>query len=137
MELEPRKKEIGEILKAERAKKGLSLEEVQRATKVNKKFIRALEGGDFSFIPTTVAARGFLRIYAVYLELDPDPMVVEFNEKFGPPRTISKPGVTKVIDNGRRTASFEYGSYLKYAVYAFAAIIVLLFLYYVRTYLGG
>jgi len=121
MELEARKKEIGEILKAERARRALTLEEAQRGTRINKKFIKAVEAGDFKLVPTPVAARGFIRIYASYLGLDPGPLIADFNEKFGPPRDNSLPKVTQAMDNGRKRA-FGGKHHYRFAVYLGAVI---------------
>jgi cytoskeleton protein RodZ len=93
LELEPRKKGIGEILKAERARKGLSLEEAQSGTKISKKFIKAIEADDFVSFPHHVAARGFIRIYSGYLGVASEPLISDFNEKFGSPRQPQNGGV--------------------------------------------
>jgi len=89
MENEEIKREIGDILKAERAKKGLSLEEVQAAIKINKRFIKALEDSDFSKMPTPVAAKGFLKNYASFLCLDVKKILAQFSEKY----TMERPAL--------------------------------------------
>jgi cytoskeletal protein RodZ len=81
------KRDIGETLKAQRAKKDLSLEEVQAAIKVNKRFIKAMEDNEFSKIPTYVAAKGFLKNYAIFLGLDSRELLSELAEKFPPEKT--------------------------------------------------
>lgn len=91
MENEEVKREIGEMLKAERARRGLSLEDVQAAIKINKRFIKALEDNDFAKMPTGVAARGFLKNYASFLGLDAKLMLARLNEKLGAERPAPVP----------------------------------------------
>jgi cytoskeleton protein RodZ len=62
--------EIGEILKAKREEKGLSLADIEQATKIRTRYLEAIEEGDLSAIPGMVYARGFIKSYAEFLGLD-------------------------------------------------------------------
>jgi cytoskeletal protein RodZ len=44
-------KELGEFLKSERIKMGLTLEEIQEITKIRIRYLKAIEDGDFSVMP--------------------------------------------------------------------------------------
>jgi len=68
---------IGQRLKKAREYRNLTLEKVEEATHIRVQFLQALEADDFSAMPSPVQARGFLRNYAQYLELDLDQMVEE------------------------------------------------------------
>lgn len=68
---------IGQRLKKAREYRNLTLEKVEEATHIRLQFLQALEADDFSVMPSPVQARGFLRNYAQYLELDLDQMVEE------------------------------------------------------------
>jgi len=129
MELEPRKKEIGEILKAERARRGLSLEEVQSAIKIRKKFLKAMEDNDFSSMPTRVAANGFLKIYATYLGLPLAPIMKEFAEKFAGP-LVPKPKVVQKMDDRNEIAFLMSNPRVIWAA-AGAVLILLLFILFI------
>jgi len=61
---------VGDVLRQTRSRRGLSLEEVERATRIPRKYLLALEEGDVSRLPSPAYARGFLRAYANYLGLD-------------------------------------------------------------------
>lgn len=63
---------IGEQLRAARAARGLSLQDVKAELRIREKYLQAMEADDFASIPGLVYARGFLRSYAKYLGLDPD-----------------------------------------------------------------
>lgn len=56
--------EIGNLLKKERQEKGISLEEISRKTKIQVRYLQALEDGDFSCFAGTVYVKGALRNYA-------------------------------------------------------------------------
>ncbi len=61
---------VGEVLRQTRSRRGLSLEEVEQAIRIPRKYLLALEEGDMSRLPSPAYARGFLRTYANYLGLD-------------------------------------------------------------------
>ncbi len=61
---------IGAALKTRRERRQLTLQQVSEATRVRVHYLQALENGDISAMPSTAQARGFLRIYATFLELD-------------------------------------------------------------------
>lgn len=67
--------ELGHILREARETKGLTLQEVQEETRINTRYLEALENGDYESLPTPVHVRGFLRNYARYLGLDPQPLL--------------------------------------------------------------
>jgi cytoskeleton protein RodZ len=61
---------IGRLLEQKRKERGLSLEEVEQATKIRKRYLKGLEREDYAILPDAVYARGFLKTYANYLGLD-------------------------------------------------------------------
>lgn len=67
--------EIGHILREARENKGLTLEDVQANTRINVRYLTALESGQYNALPTPVHVRGFLRNYARFLGLDPQPLL--------------------------------------------------------------
>ena len=70
--------EIGNSLRAARERQGLGYPEIELATKIRAKYIRALEEEDFTAIPGDAYMRGFLRTYADYLGLDGEVYVDEY-----------------------------------------------------------
>jgi cytoskeletal protein RodZ len=63
------------MLKDERIKKGLTLEQVASATKINVSYLTALENNEYHRFPSSVYARGFLQNYAKYLETDVEKVI--------------------------------------------------------------
>jgi cytoskeleton protein RodZ len=74
--------EIGNSLREARERQGLGYPEIELATKIRSKYIRALEEEDFTSIPGDTYIRGFLRTYADYLGLDGDVYVDEYASRF-------------------------------------------------------
>lgn len=76
-------KTVGEILRAERKKKNLTLDQAEEETKVRSKYLLALEESRFQDLPASVYAVGFLAKYADFLELQKEPLVVQFSHERG------------------------------------------------------
>jgi cytoskeleton protein RodZ len=74
--------EIGNSLREARERQGLGYPEIELATKIRAKYIRALEEEDFDAVPGDAYVRGFLRTYAEYLGLDGDVYVEEYASRF-------------------------------------------------------
>ncbi len=74
--------EIGYSLRSARERQGLDLPEVELATKIRAKYIRAIEEDDFDSLPGDAYTRGFLRTYAEYLGLDGQTYVDEYASRF-------------------------------------------------------
>ena len=72
--------ELGQILNQARENKDLTLEEVYEKTRINVHFLEALENGDYDAFPSPTHARGFLRNYARFLGLDPEPLLVRYRQ---------------------------------------------------------
>jgi cytoskeletal protein RodZ len=72
---------LGETLRAQREKKGITLEQAASDTRIREKFLKALEDSDYQTLPGTVYTKGFLRNYSEYLELDTEELVVQFHQE--------------------------------------------------------
>jgi hypothetical protein len=74
--------EIGNSLREARLRQGLDFPELERATKIRGKYLRALEDEQFEVLPAQTYVKGFLRSYAEYLGLDGQLYVDEYNSRF-------------------------------------------------------
>jgi cytoskeleton protein RodZ len=66
---------IHQQLKELRETKSISLEQAAQATRIRLHYLKALEAGNFSALPSPAQARGFVRSYAAYLGLDPQAVI--------------------------------------------------------------
>ena len=74
--------EIGISLREARLRQGLDLAEIEQATKVRSRYLKALEEEQFEFLPGQTYVKGFLKAYADHLGLDGDLYVEEFNSRY-------------------------------------------------------
>lgn len=75
---------LGETLRAQRERKGISLEQAADDTRIREKFLAALESGDYQSLPGAIYTKGLLRNYADYLDVDSNELVALFQVERGP-----------------------------------------------------
>jgi len=73
---------IGQRLKDARLAKGLSLDDVSRATKIRSSFLTAIERGEYNKLPSSSYAVGFVQNYAEFLELPKREITALFRREF-------------------------------------------------------
>lgn len=78
---------IGQKLKAAREKQSLSAADVAKAIRIRTQYVEAIERNEFHKLIAPVYARGFIKLYAVCVQLDPTPLIRQFNriETFSTP----------------------------------------------------
>jgi cytoskeleton protein RodZ len=74
--------EIGNSLREARLRQGLDFPEIEQATKIRPKYLRALEDEQFDILPGQTYVKGFLRAYSEYLGLDGQLYVDEYNSRY-------------------------------------------------------
>lgn len=63
-------KTVGSILKEARIAKNLTLEDVEKVTKIRAKFLDAIEQDAYQLLPSPIYAKGFVKNYGEYLGLE-------------------------------------------------------------------
>jgi len=66
---------FGEELRRERELRQISLREISESTKINVRYLDALERNEFKHLPGGVFNKGFVRAFAQYIGVDPESMV--------------------------------------------------------------
>ena len=69
---------FGEILRNARIQRGLTPSDVAEGTRMLVQIVEGLEQEDFRRIAAPIYGRGFIKLYAEMMELDPDPLVADF-----------------------------------------------------------
>ncbi len=69
---------IGDQLRETRLRSRIDIAEVEAATKIRAKYLRALENEEFGLLPGSTFVKSFLRTYAQYLGLDAHLLVEEY-----------------------------------------------------------
>ncbi len=73
---------FGEELRTERERRGISVDRLCSDTKVNRRFIEALERGDYQALPGGVFRRGFVRAYLKAVGLDEGDWMAKFERSY-------------------------------------------------------
>src|SRR5688572_20071792 len=69
---------IGETLRTARRQQRVSLTDAAAETRVRESYLAALEEEDFAALGGDVYVKGFLRSYARFLRLDPEPLLAAY-----------------------------------------------------------
>jgi len=80
-------KTVGEILKEARIKKAIDFEAIEKATKIRKKYLKALEENKFIEIGPAITVKGFIKNYGEYLGLDSPSLVAIFRRDYAEDKT--------------------------------------------------
>ena len=75
------------MLREVRERRGLSLADAERETKIRQKYLAALEDDNLAALPGPLYVRGFLRNYALYLGIDGNEALEVYNQQSTPTRT--------------------------------------------------
>ncbi len=78
-------KTVGQLLHAERNRKNISIEELSRATKIDEKYIEALEADRFDLLPSETFAKGFIRNLSLSMGSDPEELIAVFRRDYRNP----------------------------------------------------
>jgi cytoskeletal protein RodZ len=85
---------LGKKLQDARLKRGLTLDEAARMTKIRPSRLAEIEADDFSNFPSLAYVKGFLLIYGKFLDVD----VSEFMEAFDTPEQVTVDGYSYLQD---------------------------------------
>jgi hypothetical protein len=77
--------EIGQTLRETRMRNRVDITEVEAATKIRAKYLRALENEEWDLLPGPTFVKTFLRSYADYLGLDSRALVEEYKQRYERP----------------------------------------------------
>lgn len=135
-------KTVGSILKRARQEKGWELKDVFAELKIQPRFLKALEEGDWAAFDSSVHAKGFLKNYAEYLELNTDeilaffrreykeepqrpPLLKNFVTPLNRPRLAVTPGIVISIATFTLVTLFLSYLFLQYRSFAGAPILII------------
>lgn len=100
--------DIGESLRSRRQQLGITLADVESATKIRSDYIAALESEKFTELPGEVYTLGFLKIYARMLYLDPEAIATQYRSLYQKPEDGDVPQ-GKAPVNANRASSLTAG----------------------------
>jgi Helix-turn-helix domain/RodZ C-terminal domain len=109
---------IGAYLRAGRRKRRVSIERAAEETRIRADFLMRMESDEFDFLAPPYV-RGFLRSYANFLRIDPQPLVDEFDRRYARSRLDTDQIVA--LDRRRRSVPRERNRPSSWTVAAFLA----------------
>lgn len=71
---------LGEFLRRERELRHISLDEVAERTKISRRYLEAIEQGQYDRLPGEAFVRGFIRSYAQSVGLDPQDTLLIYSQ---------------------------------------------------------
>ncbi|HET6448129.1 MAG TPA: helix-turn-helix domain-containing protein, partial [Conexibacter sp.] len=100
--------EIGSTLREARMRARIDITEVEQATKIRAKYLRALENEEWGLLPGPTFIKSFLREYADYLGLDARTLVEEYKLRFDRPSEQELAPISPKLGRDRRGAGPGY-----------------------------
>ncbi|HYK74862.1 MAG TPA: RodZ domain-containing protein [Pseudoneobacillus sp.] len=88
--------ELGNRLKEAREAKGLSLEDLQTITKIQKRYLVGIEEGNYSMMPGKFYVRAFIKQYAEAVELNSEELFDLYKEEVPSVVTAELPELSRV-----------------------------------------
>lgn len=119
---------VGERLREQRIKLGLTLQEVEEQTKIRRFYIEAIENEDYKSLPGKVYIIGFLRSYCKVLKINPNEIIDEFNASW--PDTDNVTNYVKEASLREKKApkvnfNFNYSKLLRFSILILAVVVLL------------
>jgi cytoskeletal protein RodZ len=103
---------VGEILRSEREKKGLSIKDVETATSIRALYINAIEDDNYKVVPGEVYLKGFIRNYANYLGLQGQEMVDLYRQN----QSLTQPAIANSVEELQTQSNKPSLSIMKWLV---------------------
>ena len=122
-------KTVGQIISQARQKRGLSIDQLSGLTKIDSRYISALEQDNYQLLPSETFVKGFIRNLCQRLDLNPNELIAIFRRDFRHPE---QPPVSKhrsrlfLPDNATQFLPFMVGGvvFLVYLIFQFRAIVI-------------
>ena len=93
---------LGPYLSLLREERGLSIEEIARATRVASRYLEALERDDFTALPVAVFTKGYIRAYCQALDVPAEEALSRYSEMS--PVAVARPTLLVAATAGRAAA---------------------------------
>jgi cytoskeletal protein RodZ len=128
---EDRETPIGDRLRDARSARRLTIEDAERDTRIIRRYLQALEDERFDLFPAPVYARGFMRSYAAYLEIDAAEAVLSM------PAELPRPEGLEPISGLRRQPATNWPTFdLRLAIIVVAIMLTVALLLWIAPHLG-
>lgn len=120
--------DLGQQLKEARLARGLSLDDVQDMTKIRKRYLEAIEAGDYKVLPGSFYVRAFIKTYAETVGVNADELLNEHRQDVPAPQVEQT--MEPVLQKRRSRQTSERNSkWMSTALMWSFAILILIVIY--------
>ncbi len=124
--------DLGQLLKKARNERRLTLEDLQETTKIRKRYLEAIEDGDFKVLPGNFYTRAFIKSYAEAVGLDPDEVLRLYRNVIPEPTAEPKPDTGR--PRRRSVANMDKISKWTTSLLLFSFLLLIVIVIYSVTY---
>lgn len=117
--------ELGEVLKKARLEKNMSLDEIQDVTKIRKRYLEALESGDYNVLPGKFYIRAFIKNYAEVVGLDSEEVLKYYHDEVPATEAVINEPIPARKPKRMRSASSEKFGKIGFTVLMWCFIILI------------
>ena len=121
--------EIGQKLRNARIKKGYTIEDIQQITKIQKRYLIAIEEGQFDHLPGDFYVRAFIKQYSDAVGISSDDLLEEYKSDIpnAQPTQETAPEETKTRSIKEESNSFfsNLGNYIPQIVVGIIVIVII------------
>lgn len=123
--------ELTQALQKARQDKGMSLTDIQEITKIQRRYLEAIEAGNFDVLPGHFYARAFIKNYAEAVGLDSEKLLSEYGSELpSPPKVEEAPTPLRQSRQPRKEGSDGSGKWM-------SRVLLYLFVILVLVVIGG
>ena len=128
--------DLGQLLKKARTQKGMSLDELQDITKIRKRYLEAIEEGNYKVLPGNFYVRAFIKSYSEAVGLEPDEVMRLFRSVI--PETTPEPVIIEPKRRRTTRSSDKASRWTSLLLFiAFPLLILAIIYYYVSNNVTG
>lgn len=122
---------LGVRLKKARIAKGLTLDNLQDVTKIQKRYLKGIEEADYSMMPGAFYVRSFIKQYAEAVGLDAEEMVALYQAEYGHAVQEEQEQVTSPVlqRSSGLNKNYQLQEYLPKIIVAFFIVMILVIIY--------
>ncbi len=117
--------DLGNLLKKAREQRGYSLDDIQEMTKIRKRYLEAIEEGEYKVLPGNFYVRAFVKNYAETVGLDAEEVLRLYQRDM--PATVSETVPEQPMMNKRRASAHASDRWSKWGfrllMWSFLALI--------------
>ena len=100
--------ELARTFRDARKAQNFSLDEAERGTKIRRRYLEAIEAGDYDQLPDGPPARGFIKNYARFLALDGNQAIADFEAEVGVPAIYAHEHIPPPPNSSRQRRRSSY-----------------------------